>query len=130
MRLGRLFRPYLSYYVLGHLHLNEMEAAGVSMFARKSCPYRILLAIRQLGSPETPRKYILMPCPSMGPKWFWTIQIILVEYQLFWRVQIILEISKLIKLVLKKSNLNLTKMIWTQPKRFGGFKIILDIRTR
>ena len=23
-----------------------------------------------------------MPCPFMGPKWFWTVQIILVEYQL------------------------------------------------
>ena len=42
-----------------------------------------------------------MPCPSMGPKWFWTVQIILVEYQSFstgpicfgW-VQIILDRSK------------------------------------
>ena len=25
-----------------------------------------------------------MPCPSMGPKWFWTVQIFLVEYQSFW----------------------------------------------
>ena len=25
-----------------------------------------------------------MPCTSTGPKWFWTVQIILVEYQLFW----------------------------------------------
>ena len=23
-----------------------------------------------------------MPCPFMGPKWFWTVQMILVEYQL------------------------------------------------
>ena len=44
----------------------------------------------------------VMPCPSMGPKWFWTNQIILVEYQLFWTgpirfgwVQIILVRSKL-----------------------------------
>ena len=44
----------------------------------------------------------LMPCPSMGSKWFWTVQIILVEYQLFWTgpicfcwVSIILESSKL-----------------------------------
>ena len=26
----------------------------------------------------------LMPCPSIAPKWFWTDQIILVEYQSFW----------------------------------------------
>ena len=43
-----------------------------------------------------------MPCPSMGAKWFWTVQIILVEYQWFWmgpihfsQVQIILDRSKL-----------------------------------
>ena len=30
---------------------------------------------------------LLMPCPSMCPKWFWTIQIILVDYQSFWGVQ-------------------------------------------
>ena len=40
----------------------------------------------------------LLPCLSMGPKWFWTVQIILVEYQLF----------------------------WTGPIRFGLVKIILD----
>ena len=61
----------------------------------------------------------LMPCPSMGPKWFWTVQIILVEYKLFGtnpicygRVQIILNRSKLLKLVQKN-------IIWTQPKWFG-----------
>ena len=43
-----------------------------------------------------------MPCPSMGPKLFWTVQIILVEYQSFWtdpirfgQAQIILDRSKL-----------------------------------
>ena len=43
-----------------------------------------------------------MVCPSKGPNWFWTIQIILVEYQSFWMglifilvwVQIILDMSK------------------------------------
>ena len=46
--------------------------------------------------------YGLMPCPSMGPKWFWTVQIILVKYKLFrtgpicfGRTQIILGRSKL-----------------------------------
>ena len=44
----------------------------------------------------------LMPCPSMDPKWFWTVQIILVKYQSFWkgpihfgRVQTILDRNKL-----------------------------------
>ena len=43
-----------------------------------------------------------LPCPSMSPKWFWTVQIILVECQLFWlapicfgQVQIILDRFKL-----------------------------------
>ena len=52
-----------------------------------------------------------MFCPSMGPKWFWTVQIIFVEYQLFWtdpihfgQVQIIL---------------NMIQMIWTLPKWIG-----------
>ena len=27
---------------------------------------------------------ILMPCPSIGPKWFWTVQIVLFGYKLFW----------------------------------------------
>ena len=44
----------------------------------------------------------------MGPKFFWTDQIILVKYQSFWTVPNSPE----------KSNLNLAKMIWTRPKRF------------
>ena len=57
--------------------------------------------------------------PSMGPKWFWTVQIILVEYQSFWAgsihfgwIQIILGRSKSKKLVQKS-------LIWTWPKWFG-----------
>ena len=49
-----------------------------------------------------------MTCPSIGPKLFWTVQIILVEYQSFWmgpisfgQVQIILDRSKFKKLVQK-----------------------------
>ena len=49
-----------------------------------------------------------MPCPSMGSKLFWTVQIILVDYQSFWAgpicfgsVQIILDKSKLQQLVQK-----------------------------
>ena len=84
--------------------------------------------IREVSKDKT----TLMPCPSMGPKLFWTNQIILVEYQLFWtgpicfgRVQIILDRSKLQKNSPEKSNLNLTKMIWTLSKQFGRSKIIL-----
>ena len=48
----------------------------------------------------------LMPCPSICPKRFWTVQIILLEYQI-------------IKNSPEKSNLKPTKMIWTHPKWFG-----------
>ena len=33
-------------------------------------------------------KMSVIPCLSMGSKWFWTGQIIFVEYQLFWTGQI------------------------------------------
>ena len=46
--------------------------------------------------PKVGMKFLL--CPSMGPKWFWTVQIILVKYQSF----------------------------WTGPIYFGSFQIILD----
>ena len=69
-----------------------------------------------------------MPC-------LW-VQIILVEYKLFWtgpihfgRVQIILEWFGQVQIVKsspEKSNLNLTKMIWTQPKLFGPDQNNLD----
>ena len=29
-------------------------------------------------------EFILMPCPSIGPKLFWTIQIVLDGYKLLW----------------------------------------------
>jgi hypothetical protein len=89
-----------------------------------------------------------MPCPSMGPKWFWTNQIILVDYQLFWtgpihfgQVQIILERSKLQKIVQEslictwpkcfwsaQNGLDMTKTICTSPKQFGRSQIILDLK--
>ena len=53
------------------------------------------------SSHEQPKNKIMkhhIPCPSMDPKWFWTVQIILVKYQLF----------------------------WTGPIVFGQVKIILD----
>ena len=47
----------------------------------------------------------------------------------FRRVQIILERSKLSKISQGKSNLNLTKIIWTQPKRFGLDQNNLELTT-
>ena len=60
-----------------------------------------------------------MPFPSTGPKLFWTVQIILVEYQSFWMGPIHFGQVQIIKISPEKSNLNLTNMIWTQPKRIG-----------
>ena len=64
-----------------------------------------------------------MPCPSIGLKWFWTIQIVLDGYKLFWsepnrfgsgpnsfgQVQIRFFWTNFF-------NLDLSNMIWTQPK--------------
>jgi hypothetical protein len=69
-----------------------------------------------------------MPCPSIRPKWFWTVQIVLDGYKLFWlgpihfgRVQIIL-VSRQVQIRLFWTNfhsLSLSKMIWTPSKRIG-----------
>ena len=57
-----------------------------------------------------------MPCPSMGPKDFGRVPIVLDGPNHFGQVQII-------KISPEKSNLNrLNKMIWTQPKRFVSFQ--------
>ena len=60
-----------------------------------------------------------MSCPSLGPKSFWTVQIVLDGYKLFWsgpnhfgQVQIRL-------LWTNFYNLDLSKMIWTRPKWIG-----------
>ena len=104
------------------MHLNEKQSQ-IMDFLRFDWTSRI----REVSKNKTK----LMPCTSMGPKLFWTNQIILVEYQLFWtgpicfdRVQIILDRSKLQKNSPEKSNLNLTKIglaqnIWTCTKYFG-----------
>ena len=84
-----------------------------------------------------------MPSPSMGPKWFWTIQIILVDYQLFWMspicygwVQIILNRSKLRNCSRKfghdQNNLYLSKTIWTvnnnfEPIEGQGIHIVYEL---
>ena len=88
---------------------------------------------------------ILIPCPSIGPKWFWNVQIVLDVYKLFWsgpnhfgRVQIILVRFKLyfsglifiIRICPKwfgpdQNKLVPSKMIATRPKWFWQSKIIL-----
>ena len=58
----------------------------------------------------------LMPCPSIGPKLFWIVQIILDRYKSFWlgpnhfgRIQIIFVMFKL-------DFSGLFFIIWTYPK--------------
>ena len=72
----------------------------------------------------------LMPCPFMGPKWLWTVQIILVNIldgsNLFWSGVNHFGQVQIIELSTEKSNLNLSKMIWTQPKWFGPDQNDLD----
>ena len=60
-----------------------------------------------------------MPCPSIGQKQFWTIQIILSGTKCFGQIQIILVMFKLDCSVLIVHNLDLNKMMWTRPKKFG-----------
>ena len=62
-----------------------------------------------------------MPCPSMGPKLFWTVQIILVGYQTFWMGPIHFNQVQIKQISPEKSDLNLTKIVWTRPKQ-----IVLD----
>ena len=76
--------------------------------------------------------FILMPCPSIDSKWFCTVQIILVQFQLFldrsnpfWLGPNHFEQTQIIKFGPQKSNLNLTKMICIQPKLFGTDENIL-----
>ena len=52
-----------------------------------------------------------MPC-------LW-VQIILVEYKLFWTGPICFGQVQIIKISTENYNMNLTKMIWIRPKLFG-----------
>ena len=65
------------------------------------------------------QREILMPCPCMGPNRFWTLQIILVDYELFWTGPICFGRVQIIKISPEKSNLTLKKMLRARPKRFG-----------
>ena len=74
---------------------------------------------------------VLMPYPSIGPKLFWTVQIVLVGSKLFWSdqnrfgwFQIILVKFKLDFSRLNFHNLDLAKLSGTRPKLFGWSKII------
>ena len=77
-----------------------------------------------------------MPCPSMGPKLF-RVENYLVKYQiglggtnLFWSGSNNFGQVQIIKISPEKSNLNLTKIIWTRPKRFGpNQNIFFPIKT-
>ena len=74
-----------------------------------------------------------MPCPSMGTKGFWTVQIVLEGYKLFWsgancfgRIQIILarfklDFSGIIFIIFTYPKLfgYLSKTTWTRPIRIG-----------
>ena len=77
-----------------------------------------LLALIDI-SPEKAGNLILMPCPSIGPKLFWTVQIVLDGYKLFWLSpihfgQVQIDFS------------GLFFIIWTCPKRFGHNQNELD----
>ena len=63
-----------------------------------------------------------MPCPSIGPKWFWTAQIVFVGYKSFWsgtnyfgQVQI-----RLFWTIFH--NLDLCKIIWTRIEQIGAIQ--------
>ena len=68
-----------------------------------------------------------MPYPSIGPKLFWTVQIVLTGPNSFGRVQIILIRPKLdFTGLICIPNFNLSKMIWTQPKPLVLYQNDLD----
>ena len=58
-----------------------------------------------------------MPCPSMGPNSF--VPIVLDRSNSFWLGPNHFRQAQIIEISSEKSNLNLTKMIWTRPKRYG-----------
>ena len=65
---------YLEVEIVGHIALN----LGLHIL------YSFLLILPNVHCTILWIGEILMPCPSIGPKLFWTGQIILVEYELFW----------------------------------------------
>ena len=68
-----------------------------------------------------------MPYPFIAPKWFWTVWIILVGSKLFWLVPDNFGSVQIIQISFLLANfydLDLSKMIWTQPKQLGLLKMI------
>ena len=65
-----------------------------------------------------------MPYPSMGPKWFWSVQNVLDGYQSFWDRSNSFWTGPNDKKLVQKYNLNLkieldtAQTNWTQPKQF------------
>ena len=57
-----------------------------------------------------------MPCPSIGPKLFWTVQIVLVGSRSFWSNNFVQVQIRLFWTIFY--NLYLTKTNWTCPKQF------------
>ena len=82
----------------------------------------VLLRLKPVGASSLIR--ILMPCPSIGPKWFWTIQIILVEHQSFWTGPICFGLVQIIKFCPEKSNLTLPKFFGPDQKNWYSTKKI------
>ena len=60
-----------------------------------------------------------MPCPSIGTKWFWTVQIILVGSKLLWSGPHNLGQVEIRLFWANFYSLDLSKMIWNRPKQIG-----------
>ena len=63
----------------------------------------------------------------MGPKWFLTVQIIVVEYQLFWTGPIYIGRVQIVSDRFKLDFSGLTFIIWTYPKLFQPNQNELDL---
>ena len=61
----------------------------------------------------------ILPCPFIGQKWFWTIQIVLVGKKMFWLGPNNLEQVQIRLFGTNFYYLDLSKMIWTWPKQIG-----------
>ena len=60
-----------------------------------------------------------MPCPSIGLKLFWTVQIVLFGSKWFWSGPINFVQVQIRLFWTNFHNLDLSKMIWTRPKQNG-----------
>ena len=67
-----------------------------------------------------------MPCPSIGPKWFWTVQIVLHGYKLFWSGPNCFGCVQIILVGFKLDFYGQIFIIWTFPNWFGPDQNELD----